>query len=70
MYKYAPHVRVRTAGAAVIVGTLGAAVFAILGAYVGPDALVGGALAVGAGLLALARVLERHQQRKTKGGAA
>ena len=63
MHKPPPYQRVRTAGAAVIVGTLGAAVFAIVGAYVGPAALVGGALATGACLVALSYLLERRGRR-------
>lgn len=55
--------RVRATGAAVIVGTLGASTFAVVGAYIGPAALVGGALAAGAGLLALSYLLERCGQR-------
>lgn len=55
--------RMRAAGAGVIAGTLGAAAFAVVGAFVGPAELVGAALAAGAALLAASHVLERRARR-------
>nr|WP_314540041.1 hypothetical protein [uncultured Massilia sp.] len=62
MRKPIDYQRMRVVGGGVIIGTLGAALFAVVGAYVGPAALVGSALAAGAALVALSHLLERRGQ--------
>lgn len=63
MREHAIYLRVRVVGGGVVIGTLGASLFAVVGAYIGPAALVGSALAAGAGLVALSYLLERRGQR-------
>lgn len=62
-----PYSSLRAAGAGIVVCTLGGAAFSVAGAFIGPADLVGGALAIGAGLAGAGHVLERRQQRKAGG---
>jgi len=58
--------QLRMVGVWIIVGTLAATAFAVVGAYVGPSKLVGTLLLIGGSVIALAYLLEREERRRAE----
>jgi len=58
--------QLRMVGVWIIVGTLTAAAFAVVGAFVGPSKLVGTLLLIGVSVIALAYLLEREERRRAE----
>lgn len=56
--------RLQRLGIWIICGTLAAAAFAVVGAFVGPSELVGTLLLVGIAVLGVAHVLEKVDERR------
>jgi len=58
--------QLRMVGIWIIVGTLAATAFAVVGAFVGPSKLVGTLLLIGSSVIALAYLLEREERRRAE----
>lgn len=62
-------VQLRRLGMWIICGTVAAAAFSVVGAFVGPSELVGTLLLVGIAVLGVAHALEKADERREDGRA-